>query len=211
MHFEILIEDQSGKEAMEILLPKLLGSEITFEIHPYKGLGHIPEGLRPGSDPSKRKLLNELPRLLQGYGKVPGCGTIIVVCDLDNRNKKQFLSELQSVLDNCNPKPEVFFFLAIEEFEAWYLGDLSAVREAYPNAKSNVLSNYKNDSICGTWEILADAVYKGGHKTLLKKGWQAIGEQKRIWAKAISPYMDVDNNISPSFKEMYAKLRTIKQ
>ena len=85
MHFEILIEDQSGGKAMEILFPKLLQGEITFRIHSYKGIGRIPEGLKPGGDANKRILLSQLPRLLHGYGKVPDCGTIIVICDLDDK------------------------------------------------------------------------------------------------------------------------------
>ena len=178
MHFEILIEDQSGGKAMEILFPKLLQGEITFRIHPYKGIGRIPKGLKPSGDANKRILLSQLPRLLQGYGKVPDCGTIIVICDLDNKEKKQFLSELNNVLNACNPKPETFFFVAIEEFEAWYLGDFNAIRKVYPHVKNSVLSTYTNDSICGTWELLADAVYKGGHKTLLKKAGRLSGSKR---------------------------------
>ena len=36
MHYEILIEDRSGKRAMEILAPMLLGSENSFRIHSYR-------------------------------------------------------------------------------------------------------------------------------------------------------------------------------
>jgi len=194
----------------EILMPKLLlGDGTTCRVIPYKGIGRISKGLKPG-DANKRQLLNQLPHLLQGYGRVPHCGTIIVICDLDDRGKEQFLSELQNVLEGCNPKPETFFFLAIEEFEAWYLGDLDAIRKAYPHAKEGVLSSYINDSICGTWELLADAVYKGGHRALRNKGWQAVGAQKTLWAKAISPHMNVDGNSSPSFNDMYTQLQATK-
>jgi len=210
-HFEILIEDQSGSRAMEILLPKLLEANITFRVHAYKGIGHIPKGLKPNSDASKRQLLNQLPRILRGYGKVPDCGTILVICDLDDRDKEQFLSELNNILDNCRPQPKTFFFLAIEEFEAWYLGDLNAIRKAYPNAKNNIINSYSNDSICGTWELLADAICSGGHKALVKKGWWAVGEQKIAWAKSISPNMDVEINKSPSFNAMVAGLREITE
>ena len=207
MHFEFLTEDQSGKEAMNILIPKLLGDEITFRVRSYKGLGHIPKNLRPKIDASKRILLDRLPELLRGYGRTPNSGTIVIICDLDDKDKQQFLTEFNSLLDSCNPKPRTIFCLAIEEFEAWYLGDLNAIKKAYPQVKSNVLNGYENDSICGTWELLADAVYKGGCKTLLKKGWQAVGEQKSMWAKSISPYMDVDSNASPSFNVMRNQLR----
>jgi hypothetical protein len=119
------------------------------------------------------------------------------------------LSELNNLLNECHPKPDTRFCLAIEEFEAWYLGDLAAVRKAYPKAKDDVLKKYKNDSICGTWELLADAVYKDGSKVLAKKGWQAVGEQKYKWAKEISPHMNIDNNKSPSFTNMRMQLQNI--
>ena len=150
MRFEFLIEDQSGAKAMKILLPKLLGDTIPFSLHSYKGIGHIPKNLKPKSDATKRLLLDQLPRLLRGYGKNPDCGCIIIICDLDERNKQQFLSELNGVLDSCNPKPRAYFCLAIEEFEAWYLGDLAAVRKAYPKAKDGFFKGYKNDDICGS-------------------------------------------------------------
>ena len=209
MHFIFHIEDQSSKKAMDNLIPKMLGDGITYEIYPYKGIGEIPKNLKPKTDASKRMLLDQLPRILRGYGRVPNCGTIVIICDLDDNNKEKRLSELHGVLNVCNPKPKVLFCLAIEEFEAWYLGDLDAVRAAYPKAKEKILNSYKNDEICGTWEVLADAVYQGGHKELKKKGWQAIGKQKSVWAETISPLMNVDNNRSPSFNNMYAQLKDI--
>ena len=209
VYVELLIEDISGKTAMDILIPKLVDSGMAIITHHYKGITRIPKGLKPKTDAQKRLLLDQLPRLLRGFGKVPDCKAVVVICDLDDKNKQQFLDELNAVLESCHPKPNAVFCLAIEEFEAWYLGDLNAVRKAYPRAKNNVLSKYKNDSICGTWEVLADAVYSGGSKALSKKGWQAVGEQKSIWAVTISPYMNVEENASPSFREMREQLRGI--
>ena len=57
--------------------------------------------------------------------------------------------------------------------------------------------------------MLANAVYTGGSKALNKRGWQAVGEQKSIWAVTISPYMNVEENASPSFREMREQLRGI--
>jgi len=209
MHLVFLTEDQSSEKSMNILIPKMFGDGITYKIHSYKGMGEIPKNLKPKTDASKRILLDRLPKILRGYGKVQDCGVIVIICDLDNNDKEKRLSELYGVLNACNPKPKALFCLAIEEFEAWYLGDLNAVRTAYPKSKENVLNSYKNDEICGTWEVLADAVYQGGHKELEKRGWQAIGKQKSIWAETISPHMNVDNNRSPSFNEMYAQLKDI--
>lgn len=209
MHIEFLIEDQSGKKAMEILIPKILADNITYRVHSYKGVGHIPKGLHPKSNANKRILLDQLPKMLQGYAKTPGYDVVVVICDLDDKDRDQFISELNGTLESCNPKPKTFFSLAIEELEAWYLGDLDAIRKAYPHAKNAVLNGYTNDSICGTWELLADAVYKGGHQALSKKSWQIVGLQKSIWAETISPHMNVEENKSPSFQKMCEQLKSL--
>ncbi|MBP7999010.1 MAG: hypothetical protein KA314_06565 [Chloroflexi bacterium] len=213
MHFEILTEDMSGKTALEILIPKIIDTQQhTFRVKSYKGVGHLPGGLKPKSDPQKRILLDQLPRLIQGYGRtfagMPGfTAVLIIVFDLDDRCLKNFRRELLGLLNNCHPKPGTYFCLAVEEGEAWYLGDFAAVKSAYPNAKDVILDAYINDSICDTWEKLADAVYSGGAHKLKQLGWQSVGREKAIWAERISPFMIVDNNLSPSFCYFRDKLR----
>jgi hypothetical protein len=214
MHFEILVEDISGKTALDILVPKIISTEQhTFQIHSYKGIGHIPKGLKSASEAKKRILLDQLPRLVQGYGKTFSQyprdypAVLIVICDLDDRCLSTFRKELLDLVNKCNPKPNTQFCIAIEEGEAWYLGDFAAVKAAYPRAKEAVLKSYTNDDICGTWEKLADAVFSGGLQSLSKLGGQAIGTEKTKWAKKISPLMDVDNNSSPSFCYFRDKLR----
>jgi hypothetical protein len=159
--------------------------------------------------------LDQLPKLLRGYGNAfahhPNDyqATVVLVCDLDSKDLVQFLGELNQVLAECNPSPATQFCIAIEEGEAWFLGDIAAVKAAYPKAKDSVLSNYRNDSICGTWEMLADAVYKGGAQALAGQGWQKVGAEKSAWAEKISPHMDVTNNASPSFCFFRDRLREL--
>lgn len=184
MHFEILVEDISGKALLDILLPKILAGTKgnTFTVHAYKGIGSIPKDLKTSQDPCKRALLNQLPRLLNGYGRTYSYDNsqyaVIVVCDLDKRDKSSFLNELHLVLDSCKIKPQTSFCLAIEECEAWLLGDKDAIVKSYPKCNKKILKWYVYDSICGTWEKLADVVYKGGAKTLKAKGIQAVGTKK---------------------------------
>lgn len=218
MHFEILVEDISGKTALDILIPKIINTEKhTFQIHPYKGIGHIPKGIKSASEAKKRILLDQLPRLLQGYGQTfsqyPSDypAVLIIICDLDDRCLSTFRKELLNLVDKCNPQPKTQFCIAIEEGEAWYLGDFAAVKAAYPKAKEAVLNAYINDSICDTWEKLADAVFSGGSQKLSKQSWQAIGSEKTNWATHIPPFMDVDNNLSPSFCYFRDKLRDLSR
>jgi len=219
VHFDILVEDQSGKNALNILVPKILGTADeahTFEIHWYKGIGHIPNCLKPKTDAKKRILLDQLPRVLRGYGKTYAGrrgfpAAVIVVCDLDDKCLKSFRNELLGILDQCNPAPTTRFCIAVAEGEAWFLGDIAAIKSAFPNAKDSVLDSYVNDSICGTWELLADAVYKGGHTALASQGRSAVGAEKSVWAERICPYMDIDRNLSPSFGHFKKKVQELAQ
>lgn len=210
MHIEILIEDSSGKELLEAVLPKLFGKfgePHSWNMHSYKGIGRIPKGLKGSIDPMKRILLDRLPRVLQGYGKSPGIDAVVVVLDTDRRNCKDFLNELQTLAAACNPAPNTLFRLAIEEIEAWYLGDRQALTEAFPHAKADILNHYVQDSVCGTWELLADAVYPGGSTAIKKSGWPLPGQVKHEWAARISPLLDPDRNVSPSFGKLRDGLR----
>jgi hypothetical protein len=215
MHFEILVEDLSGKKALDILVPKIIGVQDTFRVISYKGIGRMPQNMRDAADPSKRILLTNLPKLLKGYGRTfEGYAAgyraaVVFVCDLDDKNLEAFLNDLNVILDGCHPKPETRFCIAIEEGEAWFLGDLAAVKSAYPHADDDVLESYVNDSICGTWERLAEAIYPGGAKMLSRKGWQVVGAEKARWAQEISPLMDVENNESPSFRFFRDEIRLL--
>ena len=215
MHFEILVEDQSGKKALEILIPKLIGPGHTFKVHSYKGIGRIPKNLGSNADANKRILLAQLPQLLRGYGKTFAHYpknypvAVILVCDLDAKCLKAFREELYAIFNACDPRPETRFCIAIEEGEAWFLGDIKALKKAYPKAKDAVLNTYVHDSICGTWEKLADAVFPGGSTALSAKGWQAVGAEKSLWAEKITPHMDVNNNASPSFGYFRRKIKEL--
>ena len=211
MRFKILVEDQSGKRALEKLLPKIIAGSHTFEIIDFRGIGHIPKNLTSSTHVRTRLLLNQLPALLRAYGKTYANSStaVIVVCDLDDNCLKTFRQELFAVLHACNPKPDTRFCIAIEEGEAWLLGDIPAIKAAYPQARDAVLNSYVNDSICGTWEVLADAVYPGGSRALKRRGGQAVGREKSVWATKIAPLMDVENNASPSFRYFREKLRAL--
>ena len=134
---------------------------------------------------------------------------VVVVLDTDKRNCGAFLAELKTVGEACVPSPTTLFRLAIEEIEAWYLGDLPALLAAYPRAKREVLGRYVQDSACDTWELLADAVHSGGSAAIKKAGWPLPGQLKHDWAEKIAPFMEPARNTSPSFGKLREGLRQL--
>jgi len=214
MHFEVFVEDQSGAALLDVLVPRIIGEGHTHRLISYKGIGHLPKNMVSAVDVRHRMLLDRLPDLLRGYAATLRDGTLdwalIVVCDLDSRCLSAFRRELLDVLARQPMQvPKINFCIAVEEMEAWLLGDPQAVQRAYPKAKSRLLNDYLPDSIIGTWEALADAVYVGGCAALRKRGSPEIGRMKSEWAKTIAPHIDIEANRSPSFQYFRRKLRAL--
>lgn len=206
MHYEILVEGAADLTAVSILIPKFLGrygDQHTWKIHKHRGVGIIPHD--PSSKPDKRNqtLLHNLPSKLRAYGMEDRKDLIVVVLvDLDDRlDCRAFKNEISLLLKSCPRKPTTLIRIAIEEIEAWFLGDRAAMLRAYPNLNESALATYSQDSQCGTWETLAEAVFPGGLKKLTAKGHRSVHilEQKRKWAADISQHMEPTINQSPSF------------
>ncbi len=219
MHFEILVEDLSGKIMLASLIPMIIGADPanTFRIIHYRGCGSLPSDLKVNQAADKRALLNQLPRLLIGYSRAfqnaVSDNAVIVVCDLDTRDKDTFLARLNQMRDEAAAATSVpltvRFCLAIEEGEAWLLGDWEAVKQAYPQTKASVFRKYQNDAVCGTWEMLADMICPGGSAKLKAEGHSLLGQAKCEWAEKISPLMDISRNKSPSFNVFKSALESL--
>lgn len=215
MHFEILVEDLSGKATLDILMPKIIGKQHTSRVISYRGIGRIPKNLKSHTEAHNRILLDRLPEILKGYGKTytnkpaKSSTALVVICDLDDKCLKAFRQKLLDMLSECKPEIATRFCIAIEEGEAWLLGDIAAIKKAYLNANDKFLNGYQNDTICGTWELLADAIYVGGAKKLKSQPWNVIGKIKSEWAEQITPHINIDKNKSPSFCYFRDKIREL--
>ena len=190
-HLEVLVEEPSMEAALEVLLPKMLGGDITFTLHPHQG---------------KRDLLARLPGRMKGYASwLPVTYGIVVVVDRDRDTCTDLKGELeQAALDAglatkslpSGGRYRVINRLAIEELEAWFFGDWQAVKAAYPRVGANVPSNQRYcqpDAIeGGTWEAL---------ERLLKRAqYFKTGLRKIEAARAVAEKMDPSRNSSPSFR-----------
>lgn len=154
--------------------------------------------------PQDRSLLHNLPSRLRAYGREKRHDLVVVVLvDLDERpDCIAFKTQMTNLLNGCHPRPRSLFRIAIEELEAWFLGDQAAIQSTYPRYQTASLQSYQQDTQCGTWEILADVIHPGGRQTLLSHGKRSrrILEEKRRWAKTLCPQMQISHNLSPSFQ-----------
>lgn len=211
MYFQFLIEDQSGGVLIEAIMQKVIGdnNNVTYDIKPFRGIGGFTQR-NTVKETKTGKLLNDLATYLRGFNKslsgIPAA--IIVIVDNDYRETIAFQSQLKQVALTNLITIDHIFCIAVEEIEAWLLGDEEAVLTAYPRAKQQVLNAYVQDSICGTWEVLSDAVYPGGLNKMRKECSSYIekGKQKAEWAKNIGIHMDLDANRSPSFNYFITEL-----
>lgn len=213
-HIEILIEDKSGEIIVKHIMDKYVAcmDKISYRIHGFKGIGKIPLKASKISQVKSKRLLTDLPQYLKGMDSylknMPCKKAVFVILDSDDDDCAKLKSELVQMYKSLEISIEVFFCIAIEEMEAWLLGDNTAVLKAYPSAKRNILQRYVQDGIVGTWECLADSVYKGGLQALKRNGtsYYEIGKFKCECADNIGNYLDIRRNASPSFNYFIGKL-----
>ncbi|HOY67093.1 MAG TPA: DUF4276 family protein [Candidatus Ozemobacteraceae bacterium] len=191
MHIECLVEESSARAALENLLPKMLPSDVTFQIHHFNG---------------KPELLRELPKRLKGYRKwLPEDYRIVVLLDEDRSDCRQLKQQLEEAALSAgfttkslakNGRFTVLNRIVVEELEAWFFGDMEAVAKAFPRVAPKIGSKKKYrypDAITGgTWEAL--------ERVLQRAGYFPAGIAKIITAREISRWMEPERNTSQSFQ-----------
>jgi hypothetical protein len=180
MKIHILVEGRAEEAFLKEWLPRLIPRH-PFIIIPHQGKGRLSNEPKRRPDPKQRGLLDQLPAKLRAFGKAlnPDTDRVVVLVDLDDQNCQDLKKRLKNLQKLCNPTPSVLFRIAIEETEAFFLGDSTAVKKAFPKAKvGKIKSKYVQDSICGTWEFLRDVI-----------GDPEDSEDKVAWAQAIGRHL----------------------
>jgi hypothetical protein len=196
MRIHILVEGPSEKAFLELWLPRFLPPGHRFKIIPHRGKGRIPGDPTRKPDPKRQGLLDQLPAKLRVYGRELRSDTdrILVLVDLDRDECLSLKSRLMNLLRYCDPPPTALFRIAIEETEAFYLGDKTAIRTGFPKSRLSRMDSYVQDGICGTWELFREVIGE-------------TGEDKVEWAKTMGAHLTTQwngrlANESNSFRQL---------
>lgn len=165
-----------------------------------QGKGRLADKVHDHPDPRRRGLLDQLPAKLAAYGRSLSSETdrVLVLLDLDNDNCVTLRRRLLTLLERTRPAPVAEFRFAIEETEAFYLGDSLGLKIAYPQADLSKLRGYRQDAVCGTWERFMEVV-------------AAPVEDKTSWARAMSRTLTTapESNRSNSFRKLCEALQRL--
>lgn len=197
-HAEIFVEEPSAFEALQNLLPRILREGSTFRLHNFNG---------------KKDMLEKLPKLLKGYRRsLREDWKIVVLLDNDDDDCQELKNQLESyaidagLYTKSNRSPDgryqVINRIAIEELEAWFFGDIDAMRVAYPRVSPTLglKEKYRDpDAITGgTAEAL--------ERLLRHTGYLHSRMRKIETARRISEGMNPEKNRSKSFQIFRAAL-----
>jgi hypothetical protein len=200
MHIEFLVEEPSAEAALKNLVPKLMGEDISFNIHVFQG---------------KQDLLKNLPKRFRGYRHwLPNDWYIVVLIDRDQEDCAKLKKKLEEIAHNegfitrsntgIDGKFQVINRIAIEELESWFFGDVTALEITYPKIPRflNEKRKFRNpDSIRNTAETL-EGVLRGA-------GYYMGGLPKIEVARRVSLYMEPKRNISKSFQVFCGALQNL--
>jgi hypothetical protein len=128
------VEEPSLESALTQLMPKILPSNLTFNIHRYGG---------------KPDFLAKVPNRLKGYQAwLPPDGKIVVLLDEDGEDCLKLKKQLEDraisagliTKSSCQKDKsfQVLNRIVVEELEAWFFGDVQAIRQAYPKVSAHL-------------------------------------------------------------------------
>ena len=180
MKLVFLLEEESTKHLLDILLPKILPEGVEFQTIQHKG---------------KRDLERSIPRKVRGWNE-PGDIRFVILHDQDTQNCVQLK---QSLLKLCEESQRpVLVRIACQKMEAWYFGDMNVVALAYDKPKLRQISGQRRyrvpDQIPSPKEDL---------RKLVPEHQQIAG------AKRVAPYMNIENNTSESFRQFVSGVRRL--
>jgi hypothetical protein len=194
-HLELFVEEPSMEAFIKSWLPRNLADGDTFSVAVFNG---------------KQDLLKKVPARLLGYKEwLPENYRLFILIDKDDDDCHELKSALELACVSSGfatrasaPQWVASTCIVIEELEAWYFGEWSAVVAAFPGVSPNVphKARYRNSDqiVGGTWEAL--------ERLLQKHGYFTGGLQKIAAARAIGENFSSVRCTSGSFQHFLGAL-----
>ena len=164
---------------------------------------------------SKSRLLQELPIRLRGYRQQIEGGEdirIAVLVDRDRDDCTQLKARLEGMardaglLTKSSRRGDARFVvvnrIAIEELEAWFMGDQEALAKAFTSLRGKPFpKSFAYPDSNGTWEQL--------YQFLKKQGVYRRSYPKIEAARTIAKHMEPGRNNSKSFRQFVAGVEAL--
>ena len=195
---DVIVEERSAAVALRRIIPAVVPGWVEdedFSLIEFSG---------------KNDLLKNLPARLRAYRRWIGGPNLLVLVDRDQQDCLVLKAELEAMAAAADlvtktsggPHFRVVNRIAVEELEAWFLGDAVAIRSAYPRVSSSFERKVAFRD--------PDAV-KGGTAEALERLLKVAGYFEKLpkvaAAEAIAAYMDPGRNRSTSFGAFCVGLR----
>jgi hypothetical protein len=199
MTVHILVEGLSDAVLLQRWARRVLPGQ-DVEVHPHQGKGNLPTDLLARPDHRHRGVLDQLPATLRGFARTTSAErhAVVILVDADEQDPSVLAKNIERAAKAIAPSLSVTVGVAVEETEAFYLGDLAALKKAFPDANMKLARAYLPDSVCGTCERFGEIVGDGGGN-------------KVAWAEAMGPVLTTteSKSRSPSFKSFLGALRNL--
>ncbi|NBC31537.1 MAG: DUF4276 family protein [Alphaproteobacteria bacterium] len=193
MMIEFLTEEPSMEAVLHEIVPEILQGRAEHKVINLQSKARLLRVLRDRYRAYARRMQTEDLR-------------VVVLVDRDRDDCVTLKGKLEAAARDCglptktSPRNDGVFFvvsrIVIEELEAWFFGDLEAVRQAYPGFPRGLekRSAYRDpDAITGgTWERL--------HKELQTVGYYKEKYPKVLAARKIGSHLQMTRNRSRSFQ-----------
>lgn len=179
-----LLEETSAKAMLESLLPRILNDEVNFRCIPFEG---------------KQDLEKQLARKIRAFQNAHA--RFIVLRDQDSAH--DCVQVKKHLLDLCKQSgkfDQCLVRIACKELETFYLADLAAVEQGLELSgliKNQQKSKYRTPDKLGS---PSDELGK-----LTGKRYEKVAG-----SRAIGNYLQLDNDRSPSFRNLISAIRRME-
>lgn len=185
MRLEFLLEEKSMENFLRIFLLNVLPKSYQIDKNCF---------LRPHS--GKSDLIKSIPKKVRVFSNFYEPVKLVIIHDQHSNDCIELKKQITKLCVD-NGDCHMLIRIACRELEAWYLGDLDAIQQAYPQFNADKYkrrSKFRNPDNLNASHELARIL---------------PGFQKSQTARKIANYLSLDRNISTSFNNFIKGIKRL--